>query len=71
MSHKNNLLKMITDPGCIQNVNESAEWLRRNLQKFSIFASLEDLMKINKNFSGVSEILLNHLMEKLKDNCFK
>lgn len=39
-------------------MNGSAKWLKRNLGDFSIFASLEDLQKINYDFSAVSNTLI-------------
>lgn len=45
------------EPGCTTNVRGSAEWLQRYLGKFSVFAHLEDLKKINPDFSSVSDLL--------------
>ncbi|XP_040917254.1 uncharacterized protein LOC121197633 [Toxotes jaculatrix] len=42
----------LPEPGCSKYVNGSKEWLQRYLGKFSIFARLEDLKKINSNFSA-------------------
>ncbi|KAL7380696.1 hypothetical protein ABVT39_022377 [Epinephelus coioides] len=43
--------KDLPDPGCTQNVNGSAEWLKRNIGNFSVFASHEDLHNIYTNSS--------------------
>nr|XP_046269032.1 uncharacterized protein LOC124071969 [Scatophagus argus]XP_046269033.1 uncharacterized protein LOC124071969 [Scatophagus argus] len=48
--------KNLPDPGCIQNVNGSAEWLKRNIGNFSTFASLQDLKILNNNFSAMETL---------------
>ncbi|KAG7511253.1 hypothetical protein JOB18_045050 [Solea senegalensis] len=44
--------KNLPAPGCTRNVNGSAEWLKRNLGKFSVHANLEDLKRMNANFKA-------------------
>ncbi|XP_071400804.1 uncharacterized protein [Centroberyx affinis] len=52
------------DPGCTANVEGSEEWLLTNFGEFSSFASLEDLKKINNNFSATE--VVEHLSPNQK-----
>lgn len=48
------VLIVVADPGCLGNVNESADWLLKNFGNFSSIADLKDLYELNQHFSGVS-----------------
>ncbi|XP_027856887.1 uncharacterized protein LOC114134464 [Xiphophorus couchianus] len=43
-------------PGCTENVAGIEEWLEKNIQSFLVFATLQDLKTMNRNFSG-SDVL--------------
>ncbi|XP_029585184.1 uncharacterized protein LOC115172166 [Salmo trutta] len=42
-----------SDPGCLGNVNESADWLLKNFGNFSSIADLKDLYELNQHFSAL------------------
>ncbi|XP_036412850.1 uncharacterized protein LOC118797681 [Colossoma macropomum] len=42
----------LSDPGCVSSASGSGDWLAKNLGKFSIYATLEDLGILNENFSS-------------------
>ncbi|XP_036413701.1 uncharacterized protein LOC118798377 [Colossoma macropomum] len=42
----------LSDPGCVSSTSGSGDWLAKNLGKFSIYATLEDLGILNENFSS-------------------
>lgn len=41
------------EPGCVSRNMSSTEWIQANLGNFSKFATLEDLLALNSNFSSV------------------
>ncbi|XP_036006959.1 uncharacterized protein LOC118567052 [Fundulus heteroclitus] len=43
--------KNLEEPGCIENVNGSEDWVEKNLKSFLVFATLQELKTINSNFS--------------------
>lgn len=44
------------DPACLANTTSSADWLEKNFGNFSVYATLEDLQRLNENFSSVSNL---------------
>ncbi|XP_041831682.1 uncharacterized protein LOC121633609 [Melanotaenia boesemani] len=40
------------DPGCVSSVNGSQTWQQANLGSFSVFATLQELLVLNPNFSS-------------------
>ena len=46
----------VSDPGCIAGTTGSKDWLQKNFGDFADYAPLEDLQKLNGNFSGVSAL---------------
>lgn len=46
------------DPACLANTTSSADWLEKNFGNFSVYATLEDLQRLNENFSSVSNLWL-------------
>ncbi|XP_014830816.1 PREDICTED: uncharacterized protein LOC106909037 [Poecilia mexicana] len=44
------------EAGCTENVEGSEDWLDKNIQSFLVFATLQDLKTMNRNFSG-SDVL--------------
>ncbi|XP_076142601.1 uncharacterized protein LOC143124782 [Alosa pseudoharengus] len=47
-----------SDPGCITGTNGSKDWLQTNFGQFSVYAPLEDLQKLNVNFSSFESLEL-------------
>ncbi|XP_054909143.1 uncharacterized protein LOC129374649 [Poeciliopsis prolifica] len=48
--------KNTAEPGCTENVAGIEEWLEKNIRSFLVFARLQDLKTMNRNFSG-SEVV--------------
>ncbi|XP_048126475.1 uncharacterized protein LOC125312047 [Alosa alosa] len=47
-----------SDPGCITGTMGSKDWLQTNFGQFSVYAPLEDLQKLNVNFSSFESLEL-------------
>ncbi|KAJ8391837.1 hypothetical protein AAFF_G00084530 [Aldrovandia affinis] len=55
-----------SDPGCISNIQGSADWLEKNFGKFVVFASFMDFKRLYMDFSAMdalSLLTLNQLAE--------
>ncbi|KAJ8386178.1 hypothetical protein AAFF_G00176020 [Aldrovandia affinis] len=40
-----------SDPGCVSSSNSSAQWLQLNFGEFASFLKLQEIMRLNRNFS--------------------
>ncbi|XP_075879247.1 uncharacterized protein LOC142886167 [Nelusetta ayraudi] len=47
-----------SEPGCVSRNMSSTEWIQANLGSFSKFATLEDLLALNSNFSSAEALTL-------------
>ncbi|XP_031435319.1 uncharacterized protein LOC116223312 [Clupea harengus] len=47
-----------SDPGCITGTLGSKDWLQKNFGDFAVYAPLEDLQKLNGNFSSFESLEL-------------
>ncbi|XP_026121068.1 uncharacterized protein LOC113100659 isoform X1 [Carassius auratus] len=48
----------LPDPACLANTTSSADWLEKNFGNFSVYATLEDLQRLNENFSSFASLAL-------------
>ncbi|XP_042571984.1 uncharacterized protein LOC109056810 [Cyprinus carpio] len=48
----------LPDPACLANTMSSADWLEKNFGNFSVYATLEDLQRLNENFSSFASLAL-------------
>ncbi|XP_035258950.1 uncharacterized protein LOC118219721 isoform X2 [Anguilla anguilla] len=47
-----------SDPSCLSSTDGSTDWLQKNFGNFTVFAPLEDLVRLNDNFSSFETLAL-------------
>ncbi|XP_037399293.1 uncharacterized protein LOC108433603 isoform X3 [Pygocentrus nattereri] len=48
----------LPDPGCVSSASGNSDWLAKNFGEFSTYASLEQLRRLNTNFSSLGSLQL-------------